>query len=68
MKQRDIKDLVNKSTEELQKQLLEARKALFEMQMDQKMAKLKDLRSLFWKKKEIAYLLTHLQRKEQSNG
>jgi len=64
MKRREIKDLANKSTEELQKQLFEARKALFDLQMDLKMAKLKDLRSLFWKKKEIAYVLTQLRRKE----
>ena len=64
MKRREIKDLANKSTEELQKQLTEARKSLFEMQMDLRMAKLKNLRSLFWKKKEIAYVLTQLRRKE----
>ena len=68
MKRREIKELANRSKEELQKQLLEAKKSLFEMQMDFRLAKLKNLRSLFWKKKEIAYLLTQLRRKEQSNG
>ncbi len=68
MRRRDIKDLAKKSTEELQKQMLETRKLLFDMQMDFRMAKLKDMRSLFWKKKEIAYLLTQLQRKEKKNG
>ena len=68
MKRREIKDLANKSKEELQKQLNEARQSLFTMRMDFRMAKLKNLRSLFWKKKEIAYLLTQLRRREQVNG
>lgn len=68
MKRREIKELANKSTEELLKQLQEAKKALFDLQMDFRMAKLKNLRSLFWKKKEVAYLLTQLRRKEQANG
>ncbi|HUD44263.1 MAG TPA: 50S ribosomal protein L29 [Patescibacteria group bacterium] len=65
MKRREAKDLANRSNEELKKLLDEAKKALFTMQMDYRLAKLKNVRSLFWKKKEIAYILTQLRRKEQ---
>lgn len=68
MKRRDIKDLANKSVIELQKMLGDAKKDLFDMQMDFRLAKLKNLRSLFWKKKEIAFILTQLRRKELTNA
>jgi len=64
MKLRDQKDIKNKAQEELRKSLVDAKKDLFSMQMDIKMGKLKNTRSLFWKRKEIAYLLTELRRKE----
>lgn len=68
MKLRDRKDLINKTTAELKQMLKEARKSLFDIQMDNALGKNKNTRLEFWKRKEIAYLLTHLGRKEQTNG
>ena len=68
MKRREIKELIHKSKEELHKLLADAEKELFTMRMDVRMAKLKNTRSLFWKRKEIAYILTQLQRKEHIHG
>ena len=68
MKRREIKDLATKTGDELQKLLGETRKRLFDLQMEFKMGKVKNTRQLFWTKKEIAYILTQLQRKEQRNG
>ncbi len=68
MKLRDKKDLINKSTTELRQMLKEARKSLFDIQMDKALGKNKNTRLEFWKRKEISYLLTHLARKEQTNG
>ncbi len=68
MKLREQKDLKNKATTELRQMLKEARKSLFDLQMDKALGKNKNTRLKFWKRKEIAYLLTHLARKEQTNG
>jgi len=68
MRLRDQKDLANKSTQELGKMLSDAKKSLFDLQMDSTLGKVKNTRSLFWKRKEIAYILTQLRRKELANG
>lgn len=68
MKKRDLKDFTNKPVEELRKALTDSRKELFTMRMDVSLGKIKNTRTLFWKRKEIAYILTQLRRKELANG
>lgn len=64
MKSKEIKDLQTKTIEELQKLLVDARAAFFTLQLDNSQHKLKDTRSLFWKRKEIARIATAIQGKE----
>lgn len=64
MKNKDRKDIFTKSDKELRKMLKEAKDALFNFSLDIKQNKLKNTRSIFWKKKEIAYILTALKEKE----
>ncbi len=68
MKRNDVKDLANKQPDELRKLLVQTRKDLFDIQMDMKLGKVKNTRSLFWKRKEIAYILTQIQRKEHTQN
>ncbi len=56
-------DNKEKSAEVLKKEVSEARKELFTFQMDNQLRKLKNTRSIFLKRKEIARLLTELQSK-----
>lgn len=64
MKRKDISALHHKEVGELQKMLKEARENLFTMKMDHSQFKLKNTRSIFMKRKEIAALLTVLKGKE----
>jgi ribosomal protein L29 len=68
MKTRDKKELFVKSEKELRKALKEAREALFNLNLDKRQNKLKNTRQIFWKKKEIAYILTALKEKEIANA
>jgi len=68
MKSRDKKELFTKSEKELRKTLKEAKEALFNLNLDNKQNKLKNTRQLFWKKKEIALILTALREKEIANA
>jgi ribosomal protein L29 len=68
MKNRDKKELFAKSEKELRKALKEAREALFNLNLDNKQNKLKNTRQIFWKKKEIALMLTALKEKEIANA
>ena len=68
MKKRDLKEFANKSIDELRKSLNDSRKELFTIKMDVSLGKIKNTRTLFWKRKEIAYILTQLRRKELANG
>lgn len=63
MKTKDRKQIFEKSEKELRKTLKEAREALFGFNLDLKQNKLKNTRSIFWKKKEIAWILTALSEK-----
>lgn len=64
MKTKEKKQLFERSEKELRKSLSETRDALFNLNLDNKQNKLKDTRSIFWKKKEIAWILTALKEKE----
>jgi ribosomal protein L29 len=68
MKSKDRKDYFTKSETELKKLLSEAREALFNLKMDLSQNKLKNTRSIFWKRKEISLILTSLKEKELSNA
>jgi ribosomal protein L29 len=66
MKSKVKKEFFAKSDKELKKALVEARNALLDMVLDLKQNKLKNTRQIFWKKKEIALILTALKEKELS--
>jgi ribosomal protein L29 len=68
MKSKDKKELFAKSEKELRKCLKEAREALFTLNLDNRQNKLKNTRQIFWKKKEIALILTALKEKEIANA
>lgn len=60
MKRKDIKELHTKEKGELMALLQSAQGELFTLRMDHSMKKLKNTRSLFNKKKDIARILTVL--------
>lgn len=64
MKTKDKKELFTRSEKELRKVLKETRDALFNLGLENKQNKLKNTRQIFWKKKEIAWVLTALKEKE----
>lgn len=64
MKSKDRKQIFEKAEKELKKDLKEAKDALFNFNLELKQNKLKNTRSIFWKKKEIAWILTALKEKE----
>jgi len=68
MKSRDKKELFVKSEKELRKALKEAREAVFNLNLENRQNKLKNTRQIFWKKKEIALILTALKEKEIENA
>ena len=68
MKSRDKKELFAKSEKELRKALKEAKEAVFNLNLDNRQNKLKNTRQIFWKKKEIALILTALKEKEIANA
>lgn len=63
MKLKDKKQIFERSEKELVKSLKEGKEALLNLNLDLKQNKLKNTRSIFWKKKEIAYILTALSEK-----
>jgi ribosomal protein L29 len=64
MKIKEKKQLKEKSLGELKVALKEAKSALFSLNLDQSQRKLKNTRSIFFKRKEIAVILTEINRKE----
>ncbi len=68
MKIQEVKELHNKTKEELQKLLTDARDALFSLSMEKEQMKLTDTRSLKRKRTEIAQILTALARKENDHA
>ena len=58
MKREDIKNLHQKTVQELHSMLLEAEKELFTLQLDHAQHKVKNARSIFFKRKDIARIKT----------
>lgn len=65
MKTKDKKELHKKTILELKNLLFLTRQALYLLKLDKVRTKLKDTRSIFWKRKEIAQILTILKEKEE---
>lgn len=68
MKKKEIKAIVGKNKNELVSALLKARKELFELQLENAQRKLKNTRSIFYKRKEIAMILTTKREMEIKNA
>lgn len=74
MKLKDKKEIFTKPEKELKKMLVQAKEDLFKFNMELAQRKLKNTRQIFWKKKEIAFILTALREKqlvkkgEEKNG
>ena len=64
MKTKDKKELFTKTKEELQSLLKETRQTLLTSQLEIAQNKLKNTRSIFFKRKDIARILTALRQKE----
>jgi len=64
MKSKDRKELFTRNEKELRKALKEAKDMLFNLGIENKQNKLKNTRQIFWKKKEIAWILTALKEKQ----
>lgn len=61
MKTKDKKELLKKGEKELEALLKEARESLFNLRLEKAQNKLKNLRSIFVKRKEIAKILTAIE-------
>lgn len=59
-----IKEITDKNDKELRGLLSEKRKELFDLKLDNKQNKLKNTRSIFNTRKEIAKILTLIKEKE----
>lgn len=64
MKTRDKKQIKEKSLDELKTSLKEAKGILFSLKLEKSQNKLKNTRSIFLKRKEIAVILTELRERE----
>lgn len=64
MKTKEKKDLFNKTVPELKLLLKETRDSLFTFRMEHSKKKLKNTRSIFQKRKDIAKILTVIREKE----
>ncbi len=64
MKTKNKKELSAKTITELAKILSEKRDELFSARQDLSQNKLKNQRSIFWKRKEIAQILTKIREKD----
>ncbi len=64
MKTKNKKELFAKTVNELKKALVEKRNELFLARQDLSQNKLKNPRSIFWKRKEIALILTAIREKD----
>ncbi len=67
MKTKEKKEIFGKTIKELKVLLKEAREVLFNLKLDKAQDKLKNKRSIFFKKKEIAKILTAIREKELLN-
>lgn len=66
MKTKDKKELFTKNIEELKNLLKSAQDVLFQLKLEKAQNKLKNTRSIFWKRKEIANILTVVREKERT--
>jgi ribosomal protein L29 len=66
MKAKDKKELHNKSLKELKNLVIEAKDKLAEILLDKQQNKLKNTRSIFLKRKDIAQMMTVIRAKELS--
>ena len=64
MKTKNKKELFTKTIDELRKILSEKRDELFSARQDLAQNKLKNQRSIFWKRNEIAIILTVIREKD----
>lgn len=64
MKNKTLQEIKNKDITELKKSVHEAKKELLTLSLDHTQFKLKNVRSLFLKRKEIAVMKTILREKE----
>ncbi len=64
MKLKDKKQIFERQEKELIKDLKQAKEALFDLKLEKSQNKLKNTKSIFWKRKEIAWILTILKEKE----
>lgn len=64
MNKDNLKKLREKTTKELKEDIEKTRKELFNLRMDKAIGKLKNLRSIFIKRKEIAVIKTIIKEKE----
>ena len=64
MKTKNKKELLVKTIDELRKSLVEKRDELFLARQDLAQNKLKNQRSIFWKRKEIAQILTEIRERD----
>jgi ribosomal protein L29 len=64
MKTKEKKDLHTKSQAELKTLLKNAKEALYNFRLEKTQNKLKDQRQIFFKRKEIAQILTIMKEKE----
>lgn len=67
MKSKDIKALHSKDMPELRKMLKEVQTYLADARLEQSMYKLKNTRSLFTKRKEMAVIKTIMKEKEMEH-
>ena len=66
MNSKNKKGLSTKTIDELRKLLVEKRDELFLARQDLAQNKLKNVRSIFWKRKEIAQILSKIREKDLS--
>lgn len=66
MKNKDKKELFIKNIQELKNLLKSAQDVLFQLKLEKAQNKLKNTRSIFWKRKEIANILTVVREKERT--
>ncbi len=63
---KDLKEIYSKTEKELRDLVKEKREELFRLNLDLRQNKLKNTRSIFYTRKEIARLLTLIREKELS--
>lgn len=64
MKKAELKDLSTKTVDELKGMYKTYKTELMDLNLEKSQFKLKNTRSIFWKKKDIAKILTILRGKE----